>query len=124
MHVTDLNSAPTRELDGLVSHILLETGDVAAGNLSVTWVDVEPGKRQPPHTHPPQQVYVIIRGSGRMRVGEEAREVAKGSMVFIPPGAEHGIENTGEETLTYVSAATPAFTVTDMYDTGRVSLSP
>jgi quercetin dioxygenase-like cupin family protein len=90
----------------------------------VTWVDVAPGSEQKPHSHDPQQVYVITRGQGRMKVGEDEREVHEGQMVFIPPNAEHGIVNTGDQTLTYVSAATPAFPVTDLYDTGQLSLSP
>jgi mannose-6-phosphate isomerase-like protein (cupin superfamily) len=45
-------------------------------------------------------------------------------MVFIPPNVEQGIVNTGDGPLTYVSAATPAFPVTDLYDAGQLSLSP
>ena|SRR4249919_2907734 len=124
MYVKDLGDAPTRELDGLVSHILLEEGDAPGGEMSITWVDVEPGNEQPQHSHGPQQVYVITRGSGRMKVGEEERDVSAGCMVFIPSNTDHGIVNTGEETLTYVSAATPAFPVTELYDAGQISLSP
>ena len=124
MYVKDLGDAPTRELDGLVSHILLEEGDAPGGEMSITWVDVEPGNEQPQHSHGPQQVYVITRGSGRMKVGEEERDVSAGSMVFIPSNMEHGLVNTGDETLTYVSAATPAFPVTQLYDAGQISLSP
>ncbi len=124
MYVTDLSSAATRELDGLVSHILLEEGDAPGGELSITWVDVSPGGEQPPHSHAPQQVYVITRGSGRIKVGNDEREVTTGQMVFIPPNTEHGIVNTGDETLTYISAATPAFPVTELYDAGQISLSP
>jgi quercetin dioxygenase-like cupin family protein len=124
MYVTDLSTAPQRELDGLVSHILLEEGDAPGGELSITWVDIEPGSEQKPHSHGPQQVYVITRGQGRMKVGDDEREVSAGHLVFIPPNAEHGIVNTGDDTLTYVSAATPAFPVTDLYDAGQLSLSP
>jgi mannose-6-phosphate isomerase-like protein (cupin superfamily) len=124
VYVTDLSSAPHREIDGLVAHILLDKGDAPGGELSVTWVEVEPGAMQKPHSHGPQQVYVITRGQGRMKVGEDERDVREGQMVFIPPNAEHGIVNTGEGTLTYVSAATPAFPVTDLYDAGQLSLSP
>ena len=124
MYVKDLSTAQKRELDGLVSHILLEEGDAPGGEMSITWVDVEPGAQQPLHSHAPQQVYVITRGSGRMKVGEDERDVAAGHMVFIPKNAEHGIVNTGDEVLTYVSAATPAFPVTELYDAGQISLSP
>src|SRR5262249_39648322 len=72
MYVTDLSNAPKREVEGLVSHIFLEEGDAPGGEMSVTWVDVEPGNEQPPHSHPPQQVYVVTRGTGRCRdVGED-----------------------------------------------------
>ena len=124
MYVSDRSSAPKRELDGLVSHILLEEGDAPGGELSITWVDVEPGGEQKPHSHRPQQVYVITRGSGRMQVGGDERDVTEGQLVFIPPGTEHGIRNTGDGVLTYISAATPAFAVTDLYDAGQLSLSP
>ena len=124
MYVKDLSTAQKRELDGLISHILLEEGDAPGGEMSITWVDVEPGAQQPPHSHDPQQVYVITRGSGRMRVGDDERDVAAGHMVFIPKNTEHGIVNTGDEVLTYVSAATPAFPVTELYDAGQISLSP
>ena len=67
---------------------------------------------------------MITRGQGRMRVGEDERDVREGQMVFIPSNVEHGIVNTGDQTLTYVSAATPAFPVTDLYDAGQLSLSP
>jgi mannose-6-phosphate isomerase-like protein (cupin superfamily) len=124
MYSTDLNTAAKREVDGLVSHILLEEGDAPGGELSVTWVDVEPGGEQKPHSHGPQQVYVITRGTGRMKVGDDERDVGVGHMVFIPSNTEHGIVNTGDEVLTYVSAATPAFPVTELYDAGQLSLSP
>jgi mannose-6-phosphate isomerase-like protein (cupin superfamily) len=124
VYVSDLSTAPKRELEGLVSHILLEEGDAPGGELSITWVEVEPGGEQKPHSHVPQQVYVITRGIGRMRVGDEERDVREGQMVFIPPETEHGIVNTGETVLTYVSAATPAFPVTDLYDAGQLSLPP
>ena len=124
MYVKDLSGATKREVDGLVSYILLEEGDAPGGELSVTWVDVEPGGEQKPHSHGPQQIYVITRGTGRMKVGDTERDVGAGHLVFIPPDTEHGIVNTGDETLTYISAATPAFPVTDLYDTGPLSLSP
>ena len=66
----------------------------------MTWVDVAPGSGQRPHGHVPDQVYVVVRGQGRMRVGDEERTVAGGDMVFIPPGVVHSIENASEEVLT------------------------
>ena len=95
--------------DGVVSRLLHTQGDAPDTDLTVTWVEVEPGSEQVAHSHLPEQVYVVVAGEGRMRVGNEERDVSAGDVVHIPPNAEHGIENTGDEMLEYVSAATPAF---------------
>ena len=90
--------------------------------LTATWVDVAPGSRQRPHGHPSEQVYVITAGRGRMLVGGEEREVGSGELIYVPPGAVHGIENTSEEVLVYISAATPALDAEAAYDCGQLRL--
>lgn len=114
MFSTRFTDAPTRRAGELVSHILLQRGETDSA-LTVTWVEVASGGRQAPHRHAPEQVYVIVRGKGSMRVNDEVREVGPGDLVLVPSDATHGIENTGEELLEYVSAATPAFRVADHY---------
>ncbi|MDQ4064160.1 MAG: cupin domain-containing protein, partial [Actinomycetota bacterium] len=92
MYTRSKKESPRRERSGLVSHILLQQGDLPEVGLTVTWVDVVPGSRQRPHEHPSEQVYVITAGSGRMLVGEEERPVGSGDLIYVPPGAVHGIE--------------------------------
>ena len=73
------------ERDGLTSYILLQQGDLPGDRLAVTWVDVVPGSRQRPHSHAPEQVYVIVKGKGRMQVGNEEQDVAEGDLGSISP---------------------------------------
>ncbi len=110
--------APRREREGLVSHILLHEGDLPETQLTVTWVEVAPGSGQRSHRHAPEQVYVIVRGMGRMKVGDEELMVMEGDLIHIPPDALHGIENIADEVLTYVSAATPTVDWEAFYDRG------
>lgn len=124
MFVRTAAQAHRRERDGLVSRVLIQEGDLAESALTVTWVDVRPGASQAPHDHAPQQVYVIVRGEGCMRVGKDEHDVRQGDLVFVPSNVTHGITNTGADTLTYVSAATPAFQVTDLYDSGPLGGTP
>lgn len=84
-----------------------------AARLCITWVECQPGSQQARHRHLTQeQVYVIVRGQGQMLVGDEECAVGEGTMIFIPPGAEHAIRNTSSELLVYVSATAPPFAAT------------
>ncbi len=114
------DTAPKHPRGKLTSICLLEQGDVAGDALAATWVDVKPGGSQIPHNHPEVQVYVIVAGSGRMRVADEHLDVSRGELVHVPSGAMHGIENTGDTVLSYVSAANPAFDYTEAYDRGQL----
>jgi mannose-6-phosphate isomerase-like protein (cupin superfamily) len=100
----------------------MDAGDLGARNLSVTWVDVPPGVEQRAHSHEEsEQVYVVVRGRGRMTVAGDVEEVGEGDLVFIPPATEHGIVNDGSEPLVYVSAASPAVSMDELY---REQLTP
>ncbi|CAN5271298.1 hypothetical protein BH24ACT19_BH24ACT19_20840 [soil metagenome] len=120
MYTRSKEESSRRERGGLVSHILLQRGDLPDVGLTATWVDVAPGSRQRPHDHPSEQVYVITAGRGGMLVGEEERQVGSGELIYVPPGAVHGIENVSEEVLAYISAATPALDAEAAYDRGQL----
>ncbi|MGI8629649.1 MAG: cupin domain-containing protein [Solirubrobacteraceae bacterium] len=113
-----------RHRTGLSSRVLLQAGDTPDAAIAVTWVDIQPGAEQHPHSHDPQQVYVIINGTGRMLVGDEERDVRVGDLVYVPSRALHGIVNTGTGMLSYVSSATPTFSITDLYETGQLTQPP
>ena len=61
---------------------------------------------------------MLVQGSGLMRVGNDKRKVAVGELVYIPPNTLHSIENTSNDTLVYVSAATPNVDWQTFYDSG------
>jgi mannose-6-phosphate isomerase-like protein (cupin superfamily) len=48
-----------------------------------------------------------------MTLGDEEREVAPGDCVVIPPGAVHGLVNTGDEPLVWLCCCAPAYTHED-----------
>jgi mannose-6-phosphate isomerase-like protein (cupin superfamily) len=122
VRIRRLSEAHIEERGRLRSHFLLDAGDLGARNLSVTWVDVPPGAEQRLHSHEDsEQVYVIVRGQGRMHVAGDEEDVGEGDLVFIPPATDHGIFNDGTETLVYVSAASPPVSMEELYE---VHLAP
>ena len=56
---------------------------------------VPPGTRFPyGHTHKRQEeVYVVVRGSGRMKLDDETVEVKEWDVVRVPPGTWRGYES-------------------------------
>jgi mannose-6-phosphate isomerase-like protein (cupin superfamily) len=61
---------------------------------SVSYQRVPPGYRFPyGHTHERQEeVYVVVRGSGRMKVDDEIIELKEWDAVRVPPGTWRGYE--------------------------------
>ena len=116
MRVVRHEQAPVRRRDGLVSHLLLDAGDLGARSLAVTWVRVAPGAGQPPHRHDTsEQAYVVVAGHGVVTVDGETTELAPGDLVLIPPAAEHAIRNASDDELVYVSATAPPTSIAALY---------
>jgi mannose-6-phosphate isomerase-like protein (cupin superfamily) len=122
MFVRSKANAEKRERSGLTSHFMFGRGDADSDALAITWVDVEVGAKQRLHNHPEVQVYIIVAGTGQMHVGDETQVVQAGDLIFIPSEAFHGIDNTGDSVLSYVSAASPAFeSLPFAYDNGQLT---
>ncbi|HEX8709568.1 MAG TPA: cupin domain-containing protein [Pyrinomonadaceae bacterium] len=65
-----------------------------------------------------EEVYYILRGAGRMTVGDEVRDVGTGDAVFIPRGHRHTLENTGSGPMTILLVCGPAHSFEDHYAAG------
>ena len=60
-----------------------------------------------------EEVYYVLEGAGRMTVGESVREVSAGDAVYIPRGATHTLENTGDAPLRLLLVCGPAYSQSD-----------
>lgn len=60
------------------------------------------------HKHKVQeQVYHVIEGEGLMELGDTRQVVRKHDFVFVPPGVEHSISNTGTVDLVFLVVTSP-----------------
>jgi mannose-6-phosphate isomerase-like protein (cupin superfamily) len=69
--------------------------------------EIPPG-RAPDHSHPYDEVVLILQGSGLAHIGGATHDLAPGSCLHLPPGLEHCLENTGTETLRVLGVFHPA----------------
>lgn len=69
---------------------------------------LESGQTQVPHAHgAADKFYYVVEGRGLFTVGDEAREVGPGTVVWAPAGVSHGVENRGDSRLTLLVGIAP-----------------
>ena len=84
------------------------TGALALENSALSYQRIPPGYRFPyGHKHKRQEeVYVVLRGSGRMKVDDEIVALKEWDAVRVPPGAWRGYE-AGPEGLEILVIGAP-----------------
>ncbi len=71
-------------------------------NLSLT--ELNPGKETGGHSHKEaDEVYVFIKGKGRIEVGKEIISVNGGDVIAMPGGKFHKVFNEGNSILSFWS---------------------
>jgi len=67
---------------------------------------IPPG-RAPEHSHPYDEVVLILEGEGVAHAGGTDRALAPGTRVHLPRGLPHCLENTGRDTLVVLGVFHP-----------------
>lgn len=86
--------------------VITESADSAV----IAW-HVKPGQRICAHVHPNgQDTWTILSGSGEYLVGSngESIAIAMGDVLVAHRREVHGVLNTGQEPLVFVSVVSPA----------------
>ena len=77
------------------------------GTLSAGIYELEAGAPDPQRPHTEDEIYYVLEGRGRIRVGEEDRTISPGSIVFVETGIEHRFHSILER-LTLLVVFAPA----------------
>ncbi|GAC1580360.1 MAG: cupin domain-containing protein [Candidatus Dormibacteria bacterium] len=115
-------------LDGLTAFITVDGSSIRelagptwspARHQSLAEATLAPGGETAEHYHPrAEEIYYFVAGSGRMRLGADADEIAVGDCVVIPPGTPHKLWNTGSDPLVLLCCCAPAYSDDDTVMTG------
>ncbi len=68
--------------------------------------EIPPG-RAPEHSHPYDEVVLVLEGTGVAHAGGGSRPLAPGTSVHLSRGLPHCLENTGHETLVVLGVFHP-----------------
>jgi len=79
----------------------------AAKKLGCSYVELAPGKRAVPYHlhHAEEEMFVVLEGSGSVRIAGEMLPLKAGDVVFAPTGKDYPrqIVNTSDTTLKYLA---------------------
>jgi mannose-6-phosphate isomerase-like protein (cupin superfamily) len=85
-------------------------GDEHDVSITFLLVDADAGRGVCLHTHPYDEVIVVLGGEATLDDGVTTRLVAAGDIVVIPAGQPHGFTNTGDTPLRQIDIhASPHF---------------
>ena len=78
----------------------------------VTWITVveifEAAGKTPPNAHTAAwEQFVVLKGQGRAWCDGKATDITTGSVLVVPPGTEHVVENTGTGKLYCLTTMLP-----------------
>lgn len=106
---------PFTTKDGSIIRELMHPRAHAARQQSLAEATVPAGGRTALHRHQrTEEIYHILAGAGRMRLGEEELHVTRGETICIPPGMPHNISNEGGRLpLVFLCACAPAYSDED-----------
>jgi mannose-6-phosphate isomerase-like protein (cupin superfamily) len=102
----DLRDCPVETTGDRKFRVLFGPGRDCA--VATQFVGEIPPGRAPDHSHPYDEVVLVLQGTGIAHAGDEEREVSAGSCVHLPPGMRHCMENTGQEVMRVLGVFHPA----------------
>jgi mannose-6-phosphate isomerase-like protein (cupin superfamily) len=83
---------------------------------SLAEATLEPDQATERHYHrATEEIYFVLKGSGRMEVDGDTRTVRPGDAVLIPPGAWHTLENNGSSDLRILCCCSPPYSHDDTF---------
>ncbi len=89
---------PERKMKGVSVRWLIGPAEEAP-NFALRYFEVEPGGWTSLDQHAHDHGVVIMKGQGRVLLGEEEFDIAQGDVVYVPPDEVHQFKSVGDEPL-------------------------
>jgi mannose-6-phosphate isomerase-like protein (cupin superfamily) len=103
--VSDLGECAVERTGDRKFRVLLGPGRGCAA--ATQFVGEIPPGRAPVHSHTYDEVVLVLAGTGIAHVNEAGHALEPGTCVYLPPGQQHCLENTGPATLVVLGVFQP-----------------
>ena len=71
------------------------------------------GQRSKRHVLASSEVYYFISGRGRFTIDDHVTLIEAGTTIYVPPGGQQFVENTGETDIEFLCLVDPAWRMED-----------
>ncbi|HEX8917459.1 MAG TPA: cupin domain-containing protein [Chloroflexota bacterium] len=73
--------------------------DYGGANVSLIFVDVDPGEGPRLHRHAYEEIFIMLEGQSTFTVGTDTVIARRGQILIVRPGIAHKFVNSGEGRL-------------------------
>ena len=87
---------------GKHTRIQVLIGEDEGPNFALRRFIMEPGGGMPRHVNEVEHEQYVLRGRARIGIGDDVFEVSADDVVYIPAGAPHWYEATGDEAFEFL----------------------
>ncbi len=98
MPVLSAPTSPTHQLPG-TSFTSLATPALGSNETAVWKVSIAPGTEASPHSLTRGEVFVVIAGTARVRIGAATQQATAGDVIIVPADTELELTNVGNGPL-------------------------
>lgn len=82
-------------------------------NYSLAHGTLPSGRCSKRHVLTSSEVYYFISGQGRFTIDDHVTHIEAGTTVYVPPGGQQFVENTGETDVEFLCLVDPAWRIED-----------
>lgn len=94
--------------DAALTKLLVTNETCGAQNIDFFVSSYAPKACAELHSHAvSEEIFYFVSGSGLFVLGNETHTISAGIVIFVPPGTEHAIYNTGFDHLVFVVCSSP-----------------
>ena len=98
---SEVREIKAKGVRGVVKRVLIGASD-GAPNFTMRLFHVDPGGYTFHHSHDFEHEIFIIEGKGEVVTTQGIRQIKKNYVLYIPPGEEHQVRNTGKSRLSFL----------------------
>lgn len=90
--------------------------DLAGGNVSLIWVESQPGEGPRLHRHAYEEIFVVVEGNVTFTADGDTIEAKTGNVVVVPAGIAHAFVNAGPGVLRQIDIHATDHILTEWLD--------